>query len=123
MGYQSCSGLATQGETDRFQAAPKCRCPPLVGKGDLGETLAKGLSGAGAIQTPEAPPVQADADGEARDRQIREEAGEVAVDAPGALPTVGAHRPATSRGHINVKVLLHQGYVLKPKCRPVRENG
>ena len=123
MGHQAASGLASQGEADRFQPAPECGCPPLVGKGDRGEALAKGLSGAGAIQTPEAPPVQVDADGEARDREVREEAGEEAVDALGALPTVGAFRPATSRGHINDKVLLHQGHVLKPKCRPLRKNG
>ena len=40
MGDQSLSGLATQGEADRFQVAPKCRRPPLVGKGDRGEALA-----------------------------------------------------------------------------------
>ena len=47
----------------------------------------------------------------------------MAVDAPGALPTVGAPCPAVCGGNIDNKVPLHESHGLKPQSCPVRKNG
>ena len=91
----------------------------MVGTCDFRRPFAKGLSGAGPIQTPKSP-LQLEVDWETVDGEICHLAREAAMHTSRQPLTVRAPGPAPSGSDIKDEMLIFDGHGLNLKGNPVR---